>query len=97
MHLNLLVVCISSGKSDPYVSVKLGLQQHMKTEVKNRTLNPRYDETFDLLVYERSVEVREGGTGEDERLDSACWSCCSCFDWLDLFRLGRFLSVTLQR
>lgn len=49
----------SSGKSDPYVSVKLGLQQHMKTEVKNRTLNPRYGETFDLLVYERSVEVRE--------------------------------------
>lgn len=43
------------------MSVKLGLQQHMKTEVKNRTLNPRYNETFDLLVYERSVEVREQG------------------------------------
>ena len=39
--------------------MKLGLQQHMKTEVKTRNLNPRYDETFDLLVYERSVEVRE--------------------------------------
>lgn len=59
MSLNVTAVAISSGKSDPYVSVKLGLQQHMKTEVKSRTLNPRYDETFDLLVYERSVEVRE--------------------------------------
>lgn len=56
-----LSVAASSGKSDPYVQVKLGLQQHMKTEVKNRNLNPRYGETFDLLVYERSVEVREGG------------------------------------
>ncbi|CAN0556962.1 unnamed protein product, partial [Ectocarpus sp. 12 AP-2014] len=46
------------GKSDPYVCVKLGRSQEMKTDVKNRTLNPRFDETFDLLVYERSVEVR---------------------------------------
>ncbi len=43
--------------------VKLGMAQEMKTEVKNRTLNPRYDETFDLLVYERSVEVRSEGGG----------------------------------
>lgn len=57
-----MTVAVLSGKSDPYVSVKLGLQQHMKTEVKTRNLNPRYDETFDLLVYERSVEVREEET-----------------------------------
>eukprot|EP00903_Cladosiphon_okamuranus_P007574 g7348.t1 len=65
------------GKSDPYVSVKLGLQQHMKTDVKSRTLNPRYDETFDLLVYERSVEVMEfevfdhdSGPSDDDLLGS---------------------------
>lgn len=63
------------GKSDPYVSVKLGLAQEMKTDVKSRSLNPRYDATFDLLVYERSVEVmefsvydRDSGPGDDDFL-----------------------------
>lgn len=63
------------GKSDPFVSVKLGLAQKMKTDVKSRTLNPRYDATFDLLVYERSVEVmefgvfdRDSGPGDDDFL-----------------------------
>ena len=46
-----------AGKSDPYVKMKLGREQVMKTDTKKRTLKPRYDETFDLLVYERSVEV----------------------------------------
>ncbi|CAM9659324.1 unnamed protein product, partial [Hapterophycus canaliculatus] len=65
------------GKSDPFVLVKLGLAQEMKTDVKNRTLNPRYDATFDLLVYERSVEVmefsvydRDSGPGDDDFLGS---------------------------
>lgn len=40
------------------MKVKLGRGQDMKTDTKKRTLKPRFDETFDLLVYERSVEVR---------------------------------------
>lgn len=40
------------------MKIKLGMEQEVKTDYKKRTLNPRYDETFDLLVYERSVEVR---------------------------------------
>ena len=39
------------------MKVKLGMGQEDKTDVIKRTLNPRFNATFDLLVYERSVEV----------------------------------------
>ncbi|CAN0393427.1 unnamed protein product, partial [Laminaria digitata] len=42
------------GKSDPYVKVKLGINDVVKTDYKKRTLSPRFDESFDLMVYERS-------------------------------------------
>lgn len=44
------------------MTVKLGMGQEVKTEYKKRTLNPRFEESFDLLVYERSVEVRPPAT-----------------------------------
>lgn len=50
-------VCFFAGKSDPYVKIKLGGEQEVKTEVIDGTLNPRWNQKFDLLVYERSVEV----------------------------------------
>lgn len=49
-------MCLT-GKSDPYVKIKLGMGQEVKTKHKKGNLNPRFDQTFDLLVYEPSVEV----------------------------------------
>lgn len=69
-------VCVCPpGKSDPYVKIKLGLGQEMKTEYKKRTLNPRFDEEFDLLVYEQSVEV--GGAGRSIPLVCDVSSTCT--------------------
>lgn len=53
-----MCVCVClTGKSDPYVKVKLGTEQEVKTKHKKGNLNPRFNQTFDLLVYEPSVEV----------------------------------------
>lgn len=40
------------------MKVKLGSEQEVKTDVIQNTLNPRWKQNFDLMVYERSVEVR---------------------------------------
>lgn len=50
--------CAGAGKSDPYVKIRVGQGEQVKTDVKSNRLSPRWDETFDLLVYEPSVEVR---------------------------------------
>lgn len=50
-------ICAYAGKSDPYVKIKVGGNQEVKTDVKDGTLNPRWNQTFDLISYERSSEV----------------------------------------
>lgn len=47
------------------MKVKLGKEQKVKTGIKKNTLNPRFNETFDLMVYERSVEVTEPSRVEE--------------------------------
>ncbi|KAG5179390.1 hypothetical protein JKP88DRAFT_264267 [Tribonema minus] len=60
------------GKSDPYVVVKLG-EEEVKTKVMNNTLDPRWDQQFDLLVHDKSVQVLtlavfDEDVGDDELL-----------------------------
>lgn len=70
---------VFTGKSDPYVKVKLGTNDVVKTDYKKRTLSPRFDESFDLMVYERSVEVRV--------LHTPRVLCC-CFRQLSFVHVG---------
>jgi len=43
------------GKSDPYVVISLGASVE-KTKVIDSTLDPRWDEKFDMLVYDKAEE-----------------------------------------
>ncbi|CAM9882601.1 unnamed protein product, partial [Chrysoparadoxa australica] len=45
-----------NGKSDPYCKFYIN-DEKQKTKVINGTLNPRWEETFDVLSYDASVQV----------------------------------------
>ena len=47
-----------NGKSDPYVVVKFGREKEQKTSVRERTLNPRWDETLQLGGHSLSEVLR---------------------------------------
>jgi len=44
------------GLSDPYVVIKLG-EKEVKTKVISNTLNPRWNEKFDILVHDKLAQV----------------------------------------
>jgi Ca2+-dependent lipid-binding protein len=48
------------GKSDPYVRISLGEGTlSKKTQVKKNTLNPDWNESFDLVVQDQNSQVLE--------------------------------------
>ncbi|XP_038149487.1 extended synaptotagmin-2 isoform X2 [Cyprinodon tularosa] len=60
------------GKSDPYGNLKLGTND-FKSKVKKETVNPKWDEVFEFLVYENSpksleIELFDEDPDEDDRL-----------------------------
>lgn len=44
------------GKSDPYCTISIGRQQHRTTVIQN-SLNPSWDEAFELLVFAYQTET----------------------------------------
>ena len=70
----------NSGSSDPYVTLTIGAEK-FSTSIKQSTLNPVWNETFELLVEEsrnRNVDVtvfdRDRLPSRDESLGRQCWS-----------------------
>ena len=70
----------NSGSSDPYVTLTIGAEK-FSTSIKPSTLNPVWNETFELLVEEsrnRKVDVtvfdRDRLPSRDESLGKQCWS-----------------------
>ncbi|CAM9588242.1 unnamed protein product [Discosporangium mesarthrocarpum] len=62
-----------TGKADPYVIFSIGQEHQQKSSVKSRTLDPRWNEPFDFMVYDPSVQILtmevfdedKGPTGDD--------------------------------
>ena len=70
----------NSGSSDPYVTLTIGAEK-FSTSIKQSTLNPVWNETFELLVEEsrnRKVDVtvfdRDRLPSRDESLGKQSWS-----------------------
>lgn len=55
----------SNGKSDPYVKIKAGGQVRLKTDRKNKTLNPKWDPKKETVGIPFSSGLRV--------LDVECW------------------------
>ncbi|KAI9243823.1 hypothetical protein BDA99DRAFT_529801 [Phascolomyces articulosus] len=47
----------NNGLSDPYVVLEINKKETAKTRTVYKTLNPRWDQTFDVWLNERDVEV----------------------------------------
>ncbi|CAO3587279.1 unnamed protein product [Absidia cylindrospora] len=46
-----------NGLSDPYVVLEFGDKQSSRTKTMNETLNPRWDQMFDIWLDEKTVDV----------------------------------------
>lgn len=47
----------ANGLSDPYVTLEINKREVARTKTVYKTLNPRWDQTFDIWLNERDVDV----------------------------------------
>ncbi|KAI9316096.1 hypothetical protein BX666DRAFT_2028321 [Dichotomocladium elegans] len=47
----------NNGLSDPYVVLEINKEEVVKTRTIYKTVNPRWDQTFDIVLNERAVDV----------------------------------------
>ena len=62
-----------NGKSDVFVTLRLGNNKQQKTTVQSRTLDPQFDETFDLSLDLPSASKQSDGSSESLSLVVEVW------------------------
>mmetsp|Transcript_28204 Transcript_28204/g.62456 ORF Transcript_28204/g.62456 Transcript_28204/m.62456 type:complete len:970 (-) Transcript_28204:129-3038(-) len=72
--------------SDPYVEIRSTREQLLKSECIYSTLNPEWEETFDVVVYDRGSQVVQfqvfdfNSAGSDKSLGTAELAVSRCID-----------------